>query len=102
MRRAFIDLLLRDDQPVAVVVHVRVAHAALAAAKNAELADARRLQQVGQEEVVTRAVHRVGRYGDKKEISGLTSLRRARAVVSYLCHNIYIYGLCTGAYVVYM
>ena len=50
-------------------------HAALAAAKNAQLTHPCGLQQVGQEEVVARAVDRMRRHRDEQELTRLAGLQ---------------------------
>ena len=59
---------LGDHEGVRVVVDVREADAVAPGAEDAEPAGARRLEQVGQEEVVARAVDLVRRDGDGHEL----------------------------------
>eukprot|EP00962_Isochrysis_galbana_P047880 scaffold19768_cov128-Isochrysis_galbana.AAC.3 len=54
---------LGDDEPVRVVVDVSEADPVLAIAENAQPAGATRLQQVGKEQVISRAVHLVRGHG---------------------------------------
>mmetsp|Transcript_16545 Transcript_16545/g.41837 ORF Transcript_16545/g.41837 Transcript_16545/m.41837 type:complete len:297 (-) Transcript_16545:64-954(-) len=76
------ELLLRNDQAVAVIVHIGEVNDVLAAPEDAQLVGARRVHQVGQEQRVPRAVHLVRR--DRHDHEGVA----ASLVERHLCHGL--------------
>ena len=66
--RVGIQCLLRNDEPVTVIIDVGEAYAVVARSEHAELPALGGFQQVGQEEIVARTVHLMRRHGHRHEV----------------------------------